>query len=352
MVSMSKILENLSRISKYQLFSVIICIVILLSFFFFFTTDTDSSNLKYVFTRKITLTNKSENILHLSENYTTFNLLMNSSWQMTQLLNASSTFRLEIDKDLNPNIIFKADSIQQGKNISFSFSLQIEQRKRQHPIITILKSGKLSDIPSTIQKKYCQQSDTWPTKDDEIEQLTYQIWNKTGMSENVLEIVCELADWIGINVKSESTDVPRHPIETLKLRLGDCDDKANLLITMCRILGIPSFLQVGCVYGNSRTETSWDNHLTSIYNSVSFHAWAMIYIPPWGWLPFDMTMGWNKDNCINGIILAPAYGANTFQLLNITSIDWVGNSQRFKQQVIDNAIYFQDEATIITDPNT
>jgi transglutaminase-like putative cysteine protease len=102
------------------------------------------------------------------------------------------------------------------------------------------------------------------------------------MSENVLEIVCELANWIGINVKSKTIDVPRYPGETLKSRLGDCDDKANLLITMCRILGIPSFLQVGCIYGPSRTETAWENHLTAIYNSVSFHAWAIIYIPPWG----------------------------------------------------------------------
>ncbi len=352
MVNMSKILESLSRISKYQLFTVITCIAILSSFSYYFTTLTDSGHSKYIFTRKITLTNKSEKILYLSENHTTFNLLMNSSWQMTQLLNASPTFNLETDRDLNLNIIFKTDPIQQGKNISFSYSLQIEQRKRQHPPITRLKSGKLSDIPSTIQKKYCQQSDTWPTKDAEMEQLTYQIWNKTGLTENVLEIVCELADWIGINVKSESTDVPRHPIETLKLRFGDCDDKANLLITMCRILGIPSFLQVGCVYGNSRTETSWDNHLTSIYNAVSFHAWAIIYIPPWGWLPFDMTMGWNKNNSINGIILSPAYSTNTFQILNITSIDWVGNSQRFKQQVIESPLYFQDEVTIIINSNT
>jgi len=350
MVNMSEIHDSLPRISKNQLFSVIICIAVLASFTYYFAAENDSSHVRYIFTRKITLTNKSEDILYISENHTTFNLLMNSSWQMTQLLNASPTFRLETDKDLNPNIIFKPEMIQQGENISFSYSLQIEQRNRQHPTITLLKSGKLSDIPSTIQKKYCQQSYTWPTKDAEMERLTYQIWNKTGMSENVLGIVCELADWIGINVKSESLDIPRHPIETLKLRLGDCDDKANLLITMCRILGIPSFLQIGCIYGNSRTETSWDDHLTSIYYAVSFHAWAIIYIPPWGWLPFDMTIGWNKNNSINGIVLAPAYSTNTFQILNITSIDWVGSSKRFKQQVIDSPLYIQDEVTIITDP--
>jgi hypothetical protein len=316
------------------------------------TSDKNSSQLNYIFTRKITLTNKSINPLHLSENHTTYSLLMNSSWQMTQLLNASPMFRLETDKDINPNIIFKTDSIQPGKNISISFSIQIEQRKRRQPTITILKSGQLSDIPFTFQEKYCQQTETFSTKDAEIERLTYQIWNKTGMSENVLEIVCELADWIGTNVKSKTTDVPRYPSETLKLRLGDCDDKANLLITMCRMLGIPSFLQVGCIYGPSRTETAWENHLTSIYNSVSFHAWAIIYIPPWGWLPFDMTLGWNNDNCINGIALAPVYSTNTFQLLNITSIDWVGDSRRFKQQIIDSPLYFQDEVTIIPTPNT
>lgn len=316
------------------------------------TLDTNSKHLKYIFKRKIIFVNKGVNTLHLSENYTAFSLLMNSSWQRTQLLNASSTFKLETDEDLNPNIIFKADSIQPGKNISISFSLQIEQRKRQHPTVTLLESGQLSDIPFTIQENYCQQTETWSTKDVEMERLAFQIWNKTGMSENVLEIVCEIADWIGTNVISKTTDIPRYPNETFKLRLGDCDDKANLLITMCRILGIPSYLQVGCVYGLSGTGTAWESHLTSIYNSVSFHAWAIIYIPPWGWLPFDMTLGWNKDNCINGITLAPIYSTNTFQLLNITSIDWVGDSRRFKQQVIDSSLYFQDEVTIVPYSNT
>ena len=333
--------------TKKKLYFIIICSLIISTFSLYITSNTKSKQLYYIFFRKITITNESIDPLYLSENYTTFSLLMNSSWQMTKLLNASSIFKLETDEDSNLNIIFSTDSVQPGENISVSYSLQIEQRKRLRPTISISKSGQLSDIPFTIQERYCQQSETFSIKDVEIERLAFRVWNKTGMSENVLEIVCELANWIGINVKSKTMDVARYPSETLKSRLGDCDDKANLLITMCRILGIPSFLQVGCIYGSSRIETAWENHLTSIYNSVSFHAWAIIYIPPWGWLPFDMTLGWNKDNCINGITSAPVYSTDTFQLLNITSIDWVGDSRRFKQQVIDSPLYFQDEVTII-----
>ncbi len=338
--------------NKKQLYFIVFCIIIISSFSIYITSNTKSKQLNYIFSRRITITNESIDPLYLSENYTTFSLLMNSSWQMTNLINASSMFKLETDEDSNQNIIFITDSLQPGENISLSYSIQIEQIKRLHPTISISKSGQLSDIPFTIKERYCQQSETFSTKDVEVERLTYQVWNKTGMSENVLEIVCELANWIGINVKSKTMDVPRYPSETLKLRRGDCDDKSNLLITMSRILGIPSFLQVGCIYGPSRTETAWENHLTSIYNSVSFHAWAIIYIPPWGWLPFDMTLGWNKDNCINGITSAPIYSTNTFQLLNITSIDWVGDSRRFKQQVIDSPLYFQDEVTMIHTPIT
>lgn len=169
--------------NKKQSYFIIICIVIISTFSLNITSNTKSKQLNYIFSRKITISNESIDTLYLSENYTTFSLLMNSSWQMTKLVNASSVFKLETDEDSNLNIIFTTDSVQPGENISFSYSLQIEQRKRLHPTISISKSGQLSDIPFTIQERYCLQSETFSTKDVEIERVAYRVWNKTGMSE-------------------------------------------------------------------------------------------------------------------------------------------------------------------------
>lgn len=63
---------------KNQLFAIIICIVILSSVYLYTTSDTNSRHLKYIFKRKITFRNKGIKKLNLSENYTTFNLLMKS----------------------------------------------------------------------------------------------------------------------------------------------------------------------------------------------------------------------------------------------------------------------------------
>ena len=48
-------------------------------------------------------------------------------------------------------------------------------------------------------------------------------------------------------------------------------------------------------------ETYWEDHLNISYNNVGWHGWAMVYIPPWGWLPVDLTW-WLYDplNAIKG----------------------------------------------------
>jgi transglutaminase-like putative cysteine protease len=73
---------------------------------------------------------------------------------------------------------------------------------------------------------------------------------------------------------------------------GDCDDLSLLFISMCRSQCIPAYLQADVVFSDSIRidKTDWNGHYHYVFEGAGWHAWVMVYIPPWGWLPVDLTM--------------------------------------------------------------
>jgi hypothetical protein len=77
-------------------------------------------------------------------------------------------------------------------------------------------------------------------------------------------------------------------------RKGDCDDQANLLILALRSLGVPAYLETALVadfnYRDERVIWAPEAHYYAAFVGVDYaHAWAEVYVPPWGWLPVDLT---------------------------------------------------------------
>jgi transglutaminase-like putative cysteine protease len=62
-----------------------------------------------------------------------------------------------------------------------------------------------------------------------------------------------------------------------------CQDFANLLICLARLLGIPARYRTGYIY----TGDDYENKL----QSEASHAWAELYVPEVGWRGFDPTNG-------------------------------------------------------------
>lgn len=83
-----------------------------------------------------------------------------------------------------------------------------------------------------------------------------------------------------------SNDVVTHFLFTT--RAGYCDQFSTTFIIMMRTLGIPARWVVGYASG-----TYSSLHHGYIIRAVDAHAWAQIYIPPYGWIPIDPTPGWN-----------------------------------------------------------
>jgi len=80
-----------------------------------------------------------------------------------------------------------------------------------------------------------------------------------------------------------ATSVGTTPFEVYSSREGVCQDFANLLICLTRLLSIPSRYRMGYIY----TGVNYENKI----QSDASHAWVEIYIPYVGWRGFDPTNG-------------------------------------------------------------
>jgi hypothetical protein len=67
---------------------------------------------------------------------------------------------------------------------------------------------------------------------------------------------------------------------------GDCKAFASAFVVLCRTVGIPARLVVGFVPGDLDPVKG-----TSIVRDKHGHAWAEIYMEPYGWIAFDPTPG-------------------------------------------------------------
>jgi transglutaminase-like putative cysteine protease/predicted glutamine amidotransferase len=79
------------------------------------------------------------------------------------------------------------------------------------------------------------------------------------------------------------THVGTTPFEFYERRRGVCQDFANLLICLARLLNIPARYRVGYIF----TGAAHANRL----QSEASHAWVELYLPEHGWHGFDPTNG-------------------------------------------------------------
>jgi transglutaminase-like putative cysteine protease len=82
------------------------------------------------------------------------------------------------------------------------------------------------------------------------------------------------------------------PVTTLKTSTGTCRDYALLMMEAARTLGFAARFVSGYLYDDSKLAGGTAN--TLIGGGVT-HAWAQIYLPGAGWVPFDPTNGLISD---------------------------------------------------------
>jgi transglutaminase-like putative cysteine protease len=116
-------------------------------------------------------------------------------------------------------------------------------------------------------------------------ELRAKVREIVGDESNPLERVRKIYMWIDANVpwaaEEEYAIIPCLAMHGLKNKRGDCGVVSMLLITMCRIAGVPA-----------RWQSGWETKPVD----WNMHDWAEVYVEPWGWLPCDVSYGLQKSD--------------------------------------------------------
>ena len=299
-------------------------------------------------TIRVTLENRNTQIVwNLTESDRAIGLFANNSWQEVYLTRTSHGVERTY-RDSNGNLMaildFSRRAIEPGGKLHFNFTYILIYRERMLPSVSENESGKIYDIPEELRRRYCQPTKLWQSNISVLMEKALEI---AGDETNVLKIVKRFIMWITKEIRYRSSELPRYPIETFSSGEGDCDDQANLLITFCRAVGIPAYLQVGCIYirGWSSSKSYYDGHLLFKQVEVGWHGWAMVFIPPWGWLPVDLTYveGDLKSEPLKSITASAIVKHFTFQYMNITELDYAAEARALKSFLESHEFYIYEE---------
>lgn len=227
---------------------------------------------------------------------------------------------------------------------SFTVTYVIESSPKLWPEISVPDADGFDAIPLELVDNYTDSTETFMSDDPHVSQLAHDV---AGRSPTVLDAVVNMIDWLAANTEYCNFEVPQYPNQTAVDGLGDCDDQSILLISMCRSLGIPAYLQVGIVIHPSivDSETSWEGHLNDTRDGVGWHAWAMIYVPPWGWLPVDLTLV-QEDGGLDVLAGAPEYESNIIPCFDVNRQSYIEESLATRERFIGSTVYVEvaDEA--------
>ena len=306
---------------------------------------------EYLFSYQLSLTyyNKGNNSWALSDADLAFPLFVNNERQTVELVWSSRPVAYEVlDADGNSWVVFRVGDkvLEPGENLTLMANYRMAVRPGKPPKLSPGKSGMLSDIPEALKREFCGPAACWQTEDEELRELAY---NLSSGKEKVLDIVASFISWICENIEYGTYELPRYPNETYEGRVGDCDDQANLLITLCRVVGIPAYLQIGCIYisyyGRPAVFSGrmWSGHILYTARNIAWHGWAMVYIPPWGWLPVDLTASRGvEEDPLNAIRNAIYWAWITVLCQEVKVVDYIAEAREAREFLIDNGIYIYE----------
>lgn len=137
------------------------------------------------------------------------------------------------------------------------------------------KVGTLDDIPKEIKDKYLGDGEKYLIHNPYIKELSQKIAGKQKnpywVARRVMEYLCE---HLSYNLKPIGGWNPAPVV--LKRGTASCSEYSYCMIALCRALGVP-VRYIGAV--SRRGDDGWVDN--------TFHRWVEVYLPPFGWIPFD-----------------------------------------------------------------
>lgn len=166
-------------------------------------------------------------------------------------------------------IIF--ENIGQGETVTFGFKAQLINHRIFHNIDAENVTGDIA----IAARRYLASNKRFPAKDPVVTKLAEEILQ--GESNRYYQAL-NFYDYVR-SLKFEMSGKPAPVLDVIKSGVCQCSDAADLFITLCRSTGIPA-RYCGGIFLKETMDSTPDTH-----------AWAEIYLHPYGWIPVDPTMG-------------------------------------------------------------
>lgn len=156
---------------------------------------------------------------------------------------------------------------------------------RQVPVTAEELSGIRGEIPASVRDRYATEAPTT----QRVRELATRIVRDAGATSEHARVRA-LERWMSSNL-SYSIDAPLAPAGVdvvddflFRSKVGWCEQIASSLVVMLRQVGVPARLAVGFAPG-SRDGGSG----RFVVRERDAHAWAEVWFPEVGWVPFDPT---------------------------------------------------------------
>ncbi len=175
----------------------------------------------------------------------------------------------------NDFLYYEWDLPQDNKTVSINSFLHIKDVRRH-----IRYKVKYPFEIAPYLKKYVQPTEIFDSDNPKIRELASSFAEK---NDDLFDIVFKIGAWVNKNIKyvidNDTLRGTKKASWVLEHRKGLCDESTALFIALCRALNIPARYVGGMAYSNM-TNSTWISH-----------AWAEVYFPGNGWVPFDVVYG-------------------------------------------------------------
>lgn len=149
--------------------------------------------------------------------------------------------------------------------------------------------------------------------------------------------VHKLAEWTRENIRYDLSSVGADAVKKASWVLinkeGVCDEMTNLFIAMTRTLGIPARYVSGMAYTNYEEQNDWGPH-----------AWAEVYFPEFGWVPYDLTYGQFGYTDPTHVIFKYSIDSNEPS----TNFEWRSVDTKLTPENLDIEVNLEDQRKIRT----
>lgn len=167
------------------------------------------------------------------------------------------------------------------------------------------------DFPASIDGEYAEWLAASEHIDSNDSSIVLQASSIAEGTDDLYAVVYDLAKWVNENIEYDIScgDRVEKASWVLNSLRGTCDEYTALLVAMCRALGIPARYIAGVAYSNIPE-----------VEGFSPHAWAEVYFPGVGWVPFDATYGQFGFVDASHIILKESFDPDE----SSTTYEWKG----------------------------